>query len=562
MPGRLSSLTRTYRHVNRYAEIIGVLAKHGFGDLVVRLNLEKRLNVDKKYIPEIKLKALEVHTFWERIRMAIEELGPTFIKFGQIMSNRPDLLPRELLDELEKLQDKVKPFDSEKAKEILVRDLNGEFEEVFSHFEPEPFASASIAQVHKAKFADGRDCVVKIRRPGIRKIIEVDLEIMHDLARLIESEISEYKALSLDAIVDEFETTIHQEIDFTIEAASIQRFNRYFGDDDELYVPDVFNEYCSPSILVIEYIEGIKVSKIVDGVSGYDRAKIAREITRLMLEQIFEQGFYHADPHPGNIFVLEGSRIALIDFGMMGYLLPSHRDFIGSMIMGIIQRKPKKISEALLKLSRTNDFDNREKFEHEVSLLIDEYRDLPLKRLKLGKLMRDNLDLLTQHNLVVPPDFYILIKALVTMEGICRKLDPDFTVIKYIEPHAKRIVKEQMGIEKTFNEVLDSFKKLVDFIHKIPDDFNEIKSTFKDNKMELRFSEDGLAPLNKTLEKISNRIAFAIVVAALIVGSSIVMQTTDFPLWQEMPRLGIIGFIIAAIMGFWLLISIIRSGKM
>ena len=560
---KIGLVNRTYRHINRYRQIITVLIKYGFGDLVSETNLAKYINLGKKFIPWKKDKKTESLSRWERVRKVLEELGPTFIKLGQIMSNRPDLLPKELIYELEKLQDSVPQFSGKDAQKLVENELGKPIYETFKNFETCPIASASVSQVHRAELIDGEEIVVKVQRPGIEHIIEIDLEIMLHFANLTEKYIKGMDILSPINVIKEFEKSIKKEIDFTIEASNIERFGRNFQDDMTIYVPKVYRDYSTKKILTMEFIDGIKVSNI-DAIldTGNDPKIIGSRSADLVLKQVFEHGFFHADPHPGNILVLNNNVICFLDFGMMGICLPKHKEYLSNIIVGVVKKDPKIITKSLIKFSYIDNIKNIDELEYQISVLIEQYSYKSLKDLNIGDCLRQLIKLILEFKIKTPPDMYLLMKALITVEGVGRKLDPDFNAVEHIEPFAKKILKERMNPLKLTKDIYLSMIEFAFFLRDFPSEIKTIFEQIKHGQLKLKFEHRGLEPMLKTHERISNRIAFAIVLASLIVGSSLIILSGIPPKWNNIPIIGILGFVAGGIMGFWLLISILRHGKM
>ncbi len=560
---KIGLIGRTYRHINRYREIITVLFKHGFGDLITNSQIEKYLDFGKKFIPNKKMEKPISLSRWERVRMVLEELGPTFIKFGQIMSNRPDILPEPLLFELEKLQDSVPPMPNEAAIKMIEHELGKPISELFKNIDPNPIASASIAQVYRAELFSGEKVAVKVQRTGIQKIIETDLEIMFHLSLLMEKHITEIEILNPVEMVKEFERSIHKEIDFSIEASHIERFARNFQTDLSIYVPEVYKDYSTKKILTMEFIDGIKVSNLNGLIkAGNDPLLIAGQGCDLVLKQIFEQGFFHADPHPGNILILKDNIICFLDFGMMGTLLPKYQDYLGNIVVGVVNKDSNKITETLLHLTGTYNVENRDQLEYRVSELINQYAYISLKEIKVGELLNKLFRMLIDFKLRLPSDFYLLSKALITIEGVGTKLDPDFDMVSHIEPFAKNLLKKRLDPVKLVKDLYSSVAEFRLLIKDFPFDIREIIRQIKTGELKVEFVHKGLEPMLTKHDQISNRIAFAIVLAALIIGSSLIVLSKIPPLWQGIPIIGIVGYIAAGIMGFWLLISILKHGKM
>jgi len=560
---RIGVITHSYRHINRYREIIVVLVKHGFGDLITRTHLEKYVDLGKKVLLRKGGKEITSLSRWERMRMALEELGPTFVKAGQLMSSRPDLLPHELIVELEKLQDSVPPFSGEEAERLVEQELGKPISDLFYEFTDTPIASASIAQVHEAVLQGGEKVAVKVQRPRIEQIIEVDLEIMLHLATLMEKHLQGMDILNPAGIVNEFERSIRKEIDFTIEATHIERFGNNFRRVQTIHVPKVYRNYTTRKILTMEFIDGIKVSNL-DALlkSGNDPKTIASRGTDLVLKQVFEHGFFHADPHAGNIMVLDNNIICFIDFGMMGRPLPKQGEYLSSIIVGIVNRDAKRITKTFLQLSNSRRIENIDQLEYQVDELVDQYSYLPLKDINMGQLLNEVIKLYVAYKLKMPPNLYLLVKALVSIEGVGRVLDPDFNMVKHMEPFAKKLLKARLSPRRLAKDTYLATTEFSLLLRDLPSEIRDIIEQIKVGQFKIEFEHKGLEPSLRKSDQISNRIAFAIVLASLVIGSSLIVLSGIPPTWNGIPIIGIIGFLGAGIMGFWLLISILRHGRM
>ncbi|MCD4786812.1 MAG: AarF/ABC1/UbiB kinase family protein, partial [Desulfobacterales bacterium] len=424
---KIGIIGRAYRHLNRYRHILTVLFKYGFGDLVDILKIEQYLEIGLQMISRKRREQVEKLSRAERVRMVMEELGPTFVKLGQILSTRPDLISVEFIQELSKLQDNVPPFPYTEARQIIESELGRPLEDIFQHFEDTPLAAASIGQVHRAQLKDGEEVVVKVQRPGIRKIIEVDLEIMLHLASLMERHLEELQVHRPVRIVQEFARTLEKEIDYTIEALHIERFARQSMDDPTVYVPKVFRDTTTERVLTMEYIDGIKASEI-DRIEreGLDRKIITARGADLILRQIFDYGFFHADPHPGNIFVLPDNVICYIDFGMMGSIDRQTREDFADLIYTVVQRDEFRATQMLLKLTEYDEKPDVRALERDLTEFIGQHLYVPLKDLQMEKLLQQLLKILSRHRLQIPQDLFLMMKALATVEGIGLLLDPDF----------------------------------------------------------------------------------------------------------------------------------------
>ena len=559
---KLTAIGRTYRHLNRYHQILGALFKYGFADLVELLHIDQYLETGLQMINRKPREQLEKHTRPERLRMALEELGPTFIKLGQLLSTRPDFIPTEYLFELAKLQDNVPPFSFAEVEEIFFAETAKKPRELFYRFEEEPLAAASIGQVHRATLKDGQDVVVKVQRPDIEEIIAVDLEILAHLATLAEMYFEEVQGHRPSSIVEEFARTLENEIDYTVELANIQRFASQFADNPIIHVPLVYRELSSQRILTMENIKGIKASRVerLQQV-GMDLRLIAERGCNLMMEQIFVHGFFHADPHPGNIFILPDNVICFIDFGMMGRLSLQNREDFTDLLLHIIARHERKLTDSVLKLTNHYGEIDRDALSRDLAEFLDRYLYLPLKELEAGKILHQLLDLVSRHRIYFKPNLYLMMKAISTVEGVGQLLDPDLELIRLAEPFMRRIKTDRLRLSRIADETGLTTSEYLELIRELPDEVRAILRQVRQGRMKLEFEHLGLDKLRAAMDQVSNRIAFAIVLAALIIGSSVIVHSNLPPLWNGIPIIGLAGFLVAGVMGFWLLLSIIRHGK-
>jgi len=553
-------LDKKYRHIKRLREILIVFVSYGFGELLSSLELGPHLKFLAKKITGEEYKKVEKYNRWERLRMAFQELGPTFIKFGQIMSNRPDLLPPELLSELKKFQDSVPPFDSEEALRIIEEDLGKPADQLFVDFENEPIAAASIAQVHRAKLSNNEKVAIKIRRPGIEKKIYADLEIMRELAELIEERIDAASLYRPVKIIDEFESNIRNELDMRVEASHIKRFETNFQEDKNIHVPRIYGELTGKQVLTMEYIDGVKAGEVNQS-QELDGKFLADIGANCLLKQIFEHGFFHADPHPGNLFFMKGNVICFIDYGIMGRLDIEQREKLEDLLLAIANRDPGKATQAVLKLSEHKDVDERE-LEGEMEYFFNKYSYLSLEEFKFSEYISDITRSLVKHRVYLPSEYFMLIKSLITIEGVARQLNPDFNVVDAIRPYAEKILKQKYSISGILKRAGNALAETASILRTLPGDLDKLVKNIVEGEVKINLKHRGLDSLTRKLDQASNRVAYAIVLAALIIGSSLLVLADIPPHWHEMPIIGIIGFVGAAVMGFWLLLSILRHGKM
>lgn len=553
--------SHTYRYIDRYRKILSILAKYGFYDFLSKVNAYKYLPTKDKPQKRVE-KRLYALSRWERLRLALEELGPTFIKFGQIMSNRPDLLPEKLVDQLEKLQDEVPPFDGKIARKIVEKDLQNPIGELFRSFDEKPFASASIAQVHKAVLFNGEEVVLKIQRPKIKETISIDIDIMHDLAVLVEKYLPVAEIVDPVGLVDLFERLIQKELNFNTEAAHIEKFYHNFQGNPHIKVPKLYKEFSTAQIITMEYVEGIKISKTEELVkAGLDLKMIAKRGFNLYLEQVFEHGFFHADPHPGNLIVQKRNVLCFLDFGMMGYIMPQDLDMLNSIIIGIEERDIHRIVKTIEMITGNRKIENFRELEYELNAMLNEYYHFSLEEISVQELLSQFTGIVLKHKLKFPSDFFLLLKSMVIIEGVGRKLDPGFNALKHLKPFVVKLEMKRLNPLNSMKRVMHSALDFGNLLRELPYDVKDVIDSLKDGKVNVDLERKGIQPIIKTFDKVSNRISFAIVLAALIIGSSLIVLSGVSPTWNGIPLIGMGGFIIAALMALWLLISIFRHGK-
>lgn len=556
---KIYSLNQRIRDISRLRQIAVVLVRYGFGYFIDRLNLGHRLT---RLNPARRLKVFDL-PLNVRLRLVLEELGPTFIKFGQILSTRPDILPLDLCCELETLQDQVPAFELKLVQEQITRELKRPLQQIFDDFSSTPLAAASLAQVHTARLKTGEKVIIKIQRPGIERLIATDLELLRELARLAEKHIEEIRIYNPVALVEEFKDSILKELDFEREANNIGRFQRQFANDETIYIPRYYPELSGRRILTMEQVEGIKISsleKITQ--AGLNRKKIAEHGAHAFLKQIFEYGFFHADPHPGNLMVLAGNRVAFIDFGMVGRIHRETRSLLSDLLIGLVQHDIEKICDRLRGLGVVDESADLKKFELDLEDFLDRHFVVALSDFKIGAFLIDLLKIVTHHRIRIPSDLYLLSKAMVIIEGVGETLDSDFDMVKLTRPFARKLVRDQHHPVRLVKELLNFGERFYDSLKTIPRDLKSIFEKLRKGTLKVEFEHRGLENLIAELDKVSNRIAFSVIIAAIIIGSSLIMQTDQGPHLFGFPFIGIIGFIVAGIMGLWLVIAILRSGRL
>lgn len=545
---------KSIRNINRFKNIIWVLLKYGFDDVIYRLDLPgsfifKRINRVKT--------AMTVN---ERIRMVFQELGPTFIKFGQILSMRPDLIPGLLILELKKLQDQVPAAPQRAIQTLVEKALGRPLDAVFSEFDWTPLGSASLAQVHRAKLArEGKIVAVKIQRPDIRPLIRADLDILTNIATRL-NELRTYQLFNLPGLVEELRFSLTRELDFTREARNMMIFRKTLSYPDLMVIPEVFDAYTTPYVLTMELVEGTRLDRLED--SCFNRERLARNGAKIMLDQMLRHGFFHADPHQGNLLAMEDGRLCFLDWGMTGRLTRNLRYHLLELVQALLI----KDSESLLRLiphltSEVPSDLNRDRLERDLMDLIDSYYGFSLKEIQIGEVVLALMNLMNEHRLRIRSDFALMSRAMLALEGLGKELAPDFNLVEEARPLIADLVKERWSLKSLSQTFRSQGLNLFDLLHDLPARLQTLFRKADKGDLTLTFKHTGLSALNNTLERISNRITFGIIIAALIIGSSMIITTGVKPLLFGFPALGVIGFLVSGLLGIWLIITILRKNK-
>jgi len=552
---------RKIRHLQRYRDIVKAFARNGFGFIVRDLGLAdviSRADWSEKHDARSR-------SIGERLRMFLEELGPTFVKIGQIASTRPDLLPASIIGELVHLQDRVVPFPFEQARDVIEEQFGEPLGKLFAEFDETPMAAASIGQVHLARLHTGEAVAVKIQRPDIRAIVETDLEIMENLASLAERRLDWAARIRLRDIVYELAESLRAELDFTIEGRNAERIGKQSASDPEVRIPKIYWDYTNRHVLTMEYLDGVKLTDAnrLDEL-GFDRKKIAERIVGIVFRQIFDNGFFHADPHPGNIIALSDGTIGLIDFGMVGRLSPTMKYHFGSLVIALRRNNVDGIVRAIDAMGVIPEGIDMRALRADLNKLRDKYYDVPLSRIRLGEAVNDLFAVAYEHKIDIPPDLTMLGKALLTLEGVVTSLDPAFSIVDVAEPFGRKLLVERLDPRHLTEALWQKALEYADLAKEMPAMLRELSGLLKQGRLRIDIALPELDAFVKKIVRTSNRLsfsivllAFSIVMAGLIIGSSIGRQAT--PLWN-FPVIEI-GFAIAAVMLLWLLYSIFRSGR-
>ncbi len=539
--------------INRLRQIVNILVRHGLADMVRRLGLEKHLpggvSAEGEKLSEIDLP--------KRIRLVIQDLGTTYIKFGQVLSIRPDLLPREFIDQLKHLQDSITPVPVEEVKQLIERELGAPVEELFSEFDEKPLATASIGQVHEARTKEGDRVGVKIQRPGIKPVIEADLSLMYFFARQVEKQIPELDLYHPEDVVREFDKAIHRELDFQVEAAHAERFRSNMAEFDFVKVPRVYGDLSKTKVLTLEFCEGVKADRFAE--VGLDGPAMARKGLQMVYKMVFEDGFFHADPHPGNLFVTGEGRIVLLDLGLVGKLTEEQRDNAVDLTLAMLSKDYETIADMLLLMGRPREKVDRGLMAGECEDILEKYWAKPLKEIQIGNLIRDVLQRAQMFQIEVPADYILAGKALMTIEGLAKEIHPDMDIVKEAAPFVSRALKRRYDPKKLLLKNLRKARMLAQEFYQLPGLLGDALRALEEKKLEVATRNEGLERLPGAISRGSRRIALAVVTAALLVVSTALLFTekTDPADW---PPVVWIGFLCALASGALLLLALRDNG--
>lgn len=544
------------RDFGRVHELASILIRYGFGDMVRRLGMVGVVERAGQVLHWTEIEGLTRLEPPARVRSALEEMGPTFVKLGQILATRPDLFPPDWLAEFEKLHDHAQPVPFDKLRIQIQEDLGADPEDIFAEFDHNALAAASIGQVHKARLKDGNQVIVKIRRPGIRSTVEADLRLLNQLAEITENEIRDLRRYQPREIVHQFTVSMRRELDLAAECRNAERMMASFANDPDIVIPKVYWQWTSERVNVQEFINGIKGRdlKAVEK-AGLDRKLLARRGADAVMKMILEDGFFHADPHPGNCFFLPENRLAFIDFGMIGRLSEERRNQVINLLHGLVERETDQVVKILLRWASHSPV-NTDTLTLEIDNFIDQYHGIALKNLDITELLTDLTTLLRDHQLNLPPDLALLIKAFITLEGMGRQLDPDFNLVEVAEPMLKRAFLARYSPGEVTKRGLKNLSGLIELFTDFPQDMHRLLEAVRRGALSVRLDITKPEWLSRELDRAVNRLSVSLVTSALIVGSSIVSTVEG----GASSFFGLMGFFGAGMGGIWLLMSIWRSG--
>jgi len=552
-----SSPLRVLRNLSRGRQIVTVLINHGFDDVVQQMRLNRYLGWWRRVIRRQEPRPLLTRA--QRIRLALEELGPTFVKFGQVASTRPDLVPANIVVELEKLQDHVPPFPGEVAVLLVEQELQGPITSLFKEFDPEPLAAGSLGQVHRAVHHDGTPLAVKIRRPDVVRDVERDLCLMLELAALIERHSPESEIFDPVGLVQQFARTIRREMSFAREGRTLDEFRRLFRDDATLFIPKVYWDLTSDAVLTMDFVGGMKVSDR-EGliVAGIDPAAVAANGACIFMKMAFGFGLFHGDPHPGNIKVRPDGVIGLIDYGMVGRLEDEKREQLIDLLVAVTRGDVRQVTDHVLLIGKPFRPIDRPLLQADVRDFIDGYYGVPLDRLDVGKMLTDFVAILAHHGIRYPADLMLLIRAIITLEGVGRDLDPEFNLAAQLAPFMEDQVRQRYNPRRMAERIFADSQRLFHVFHDLPIHVGKTIDKLSRDDLKIQLEHRHLEHLITELDRSSNRLAIGLVMSALIVASALVLRTGGSAAWW----VSIPTFILSSLLGMWLIYGVFRSGRL
>jgi len=542
--------------LGRFRDIVTVLFKFGFDDVAERLQLPGKILISKTRI------AVPEMSTWERLRHALEELGPTFVKFGQILSLRGDLLPADLIRELEKLQDSVAPVPFEEIMGVLKKALKRPLEEIFILIDEEPLAAGSLAQVHRAVLKEENlPVALKIRRPDIVHTVEIDLKILENAAPYLCEHLEFARTYDFINLVKELKRALLRELNFTLEARNMQIISQSMASEKDVIIPQVYEDYTRSSVLTMDLIEGVKL-KNLQSENIEEREHLAQTGLRLVVKQVLENGFFHADPHPGNFLIVGDREICLLDWGVVG-ILPSETRFeLVELIAAIVDMEAERVFDILISLTGANFVQINERLMlRDILEILHLYHSVPIGKLDLGQLLMDLNNMLRTHHIKLPSDLALMFKAMVTVEGTAMKLYPELNVIAEIEPFINQLSMERWSPSQIWRRFTRQLRFYLKLQSNLPGSIQRILQKMEQGELDIRFRHENLGGLQKSLDNVSNRLSFSIILGAVIIGSSMIITTGVKPLIFGYPAIGLVGYMISAILGLVVVINIFRSRK-
>ncbi len=559
------SLQTRVKYINRYREIAMQFSKSGLGFIIEEIGLDRVLSLPKRILLRQQNDEYLEKTYAERIRIFIEEMGTTFIKLGQIASTRADLLPPDLINELEKLQSHVSPFPASDARALIEESLEADIDDIFMIFDDVPVGSASIGQVHRAMLHTGEDVAVKVQRPNIEKTVRTDLEILRHLALLAEANLEWARNYQVTDMIDEFSDALINELDYTIEARNVERIGKTHRNDKKVKIPEIYWDYSSKNVMVMDFIKGTPVNQLkkLDEL-GINRSMVADTLARSIFKQIFEEGYFHGDPHPGNVNVLDDGTVVFLDFGMVGRLSSDLKNNFGSLLISLMKHDSDGVVKSIVKMGVVPADVSIRDLNREAEIMRDKYYDVPLAKLNFSDAVNDLFGISNKYKIKLPQDFTILAKTLLTLESVVSQLDPDFSIMDVAEPFGKALLLERYNPKNLLNFQIDEVQQLGSELREVTENVHTFSKGLRNQNLPIEIDVKGRSEFSKHLDRVINRLSFSIVLLAfsivmvgLIVGSAILGEGSII---FRIPIIEIAA-IFAMVMFVWLLWSIVKSGR-
>ncbi|MDR2871249.1 MAG: 2-polyprenylphenol 6-hydroxylase [Xanthomonadaceae bacterium] len=549
----------TVRDLGRIHEIASVLIRYGFGNLVQRIGVAGVLERAGRLLHWQGAEEYLTMSTSVRLRRALEDLGPTFVKLGQVLATRVDLLPPDWIAELSELQSSVPALPFDEIRPQLVEDLGDDLENVFARLDTQPLAAASLAQTHRAWLKNGDPVVLKVRRPGIKEVIEADLRLLTRLAEIVESQLPDFKRYHPKDVVRQFTLSLRRELDFAAECRNAERIAANFEECDQLVIPGVYWQWTRERLNIQDFLQGIPGNDLaaVDA-AGMDRKQLARTGAGLTLKMVLEDGLFHADPHPGNVFYLPEGRIGLIDFGMVGRVSEQRRFQVALLLHGLVRQDPEAVVDVLLDWTGNALDVDEARLQMDVSTFVNQYHGVPLKELRIGVMLSDITSILRDHGLALPGDLALMIKTFLTLEGLGRSLDPDFDMASEARPYLARVLLQRYSPHALLRRSRQTLVGALDLLGDLPRDLRRLLQAARRGRLQMQIETKSLKAFGDQVNRAANRLTVGIVAAALIIGSSIVVNSSS---GRGLSVMALSGFVIAAICGVWILFSIWRSGR-
>lgn len=552
---------RQYAEIARARQIAEILIKNGLGFAVEQLGLTRFLSARKRrrvgeVDPGVSKRAVS-----ERVRHTLEELGPTFIKIGQVLSGRVDLLPAEYIRELAKLLDAAPPVPTPQIVACIEKELGSSLRACFDSFEPEPIASASIGQVHRATLSDGQAVVVKVQRPGVERTVSADLDLLARQARFLERRSARARESHLVEIVEELSQALRDELDYTVEGRNADRLRRNMSGDERVIIPQVHWSHCSHRVLTMEALEGFKLTDVERlRQEQYNLPAVAEVTVDLYLHQVFVDGFYHADPHPANVMVCD-DKVGLVDFGMVGQLTPRMKNALGALLLALLAQDCQEVVRVILRMGAASETTDPAAMERDVQRLLTRYYGVPLEVVPIGEVLQEVLAAAFKHRVHLPPDLALLARVVIVLEGLALKLDPGFNLAEMAKPFGERLLRERFSWRRMRDEAVQTLGTAGRMARELPRQASSLIEHIEDGRVTLGIDLRQLSQIIAKFDSMVSRLAFSLVVAALIVGSAVVIHggATEWSFLGLRLPIAHISFVMAVIMGAWLLLSIVRS---